>query len=183
MSLMALPTLAAPGLHHNPRTPTRTRSADLASYLYFTLRVSIRAMSKFELFEHTADVGLRVEAGSLEELFVAAARGVYSLIVENPDAIERRHDVTIELAAEDIEGLFVDWLRELIYRFETEHLLLCQFHVQILQDNRRVFAKCGGEPADWNRHMPGNELKAVTYHGLRVQATTAGWEAEVILDI
>ena len=137
----------------------------------------------FELFEHTADVGLRVAADDLDGLFVEAGRAVASLIVENPDAIECRQSATITLSAEDIEGLFVDWLRELIYRFETEHLLLGEFRVHVDASRRELRAECRGEPADWNRHLPDNELKAVTYHHLRVAQTSSGWQAEVIFDI
>ena len=140
-------------------------------------------MNRFEVFEHTADVGLRVHAESLERLFVEAARGVYALIVENPEAIEPRQQVVIELQSENGEGLFVDWLRELIYRFETEHLLLADMRVQLSADHRSLQADCRGEPADWSRHLPDNELKAVTYHGLRVEQSADGWMAEVILDI
>lgn len=140
-------------------------------------------MSAFEVFEHTADVGLRVRAESFERLFVEAARGLFSLVVENPEAIQPLESVGIELEAEDFEGLFVDWLRELIFRFEVGHLLFCEFDVQLSADRRRLQAVCRGEPADWNRHLPDNELKAVTYHGLRVEQTERGWEAEVIFDI
>src|SRR5437867_2847769 len=108
-------------------------------------------MGRFEVFEHTADVGLRIEAKSLEELFVAAARGVFSLVVENTEAIEPRQAVRIEIESEDLLGLFVDWLRELIFRFETEHLLLSHFELQLSEDHRKLRAECRGEPADWTR--------------------------------
>lgn len=137
----------------------------------------------FEVVEHTADVGLRVTAESLEQLFAEAGRAVASLIIENPESIGLGRSVTIELEAEDVEGLFVDWLRELIYRFETEHLLLRDFSIHISDGNRRLRAECRGELADWSRHLPGNELKAVTYHQLRVAHTATGWQAEVIVDI
>lgn len=140
-------------------------------------------MSGFEVFEHTADVGLRVRADSAEQLFIEAARGLFSLVVENPEAIRPLRSISIELQAEDLEGLFVDWLRELIFRFETEHLLLSEFRIELSNDRRRLRADCRGETADWTRHLPDNELKAVTYHGLRVEQTPCGWEAEVIIDI
>ena len=140
-------------------------------------------MCSFEVFEHTADVGLRIQAETLEQLFVEAARGAFSLVLENPEAIEPRQTITIELEAEDMEGLFVDWLRELIYRFETEHLLLGDFRVQLSADSRTLKADCRGETADWSRHLPDNELKAVTYHALRVEQSATGWLAEVIFDI
>ncbi len=140
-------------------------------------------MCAFEVIEHTADVGLRVTASCFEELLVEAARGTFALIVENPEAIRPVQEVTLTVESEDVEGLFVDWLRELIYRFETEQWLLSEFHVEVSPDRRRIVARCRGEPADWSRHLPDNELKAVTYHGLRVEQTADGWEAEVILDI
>ena len=140
-------------------------------------------MSGYEVFEHTADVGLRITSDSLEKLFSEAGRGVASLIIENPEAIEPRQTVRFELESEDLLGLFVDWLRELIYRFETDHLLLSEFRLELSDDLRRLRADCRGEKADWTRHLPDNELKAVTYHGLRVAQTRDGWEAEVIFDI
>jgi SHS2 domain-containing protein len=91
--------------------------------------------------------------------------------------------VRIEIESEDLLGLFVDWLRELIYRFETEHLLLGEFRIEFSNDRRQLRADCRGERADWSRHLPDNELKAVTYHGLKVEQTPDGWEAEVIFDI
>jgi SHS2 domain-containing protein len=102
--------------------------------------------------------------------------------VENPESIRPAQSVEIELEAEDREGLFVDWLRELIYRFETDHLLFSEFDVRLTNGNR-LCATCRGEVADWSRHMPDNELKAVTYHGLRISEVKDGWEAEVIFDI
>lgn len=140
-------------------------------------------MGSFEVIEHTADVGLRVEAAQLDELFATAAQGLFSLIVDNPQAIEPRETVRFELDAEDREGLFVDWLRELIYRFETEQWLFCKFQIELADGDRRMRADCRGERADWSRHQPDNELKAVTYHGLRVAPVPSGWEAEVIFDI
>src|SRR5205085_180309 len=106
-----------------------------------------------------ADVGIRITAATVEQLFSEAGRAVASLIVENADAIELRQTIAIELEAEDVEGLFVDWLRELIYRFETEHLLLREFSIAIAGDRRRLRAECRGERADWSRHLPDNELK------------------------
>lgn len=137
----------------------------------------------FEVFEHTADVGVHVTAPTLGQLFAEAGRAVAALIIENPELIEPRQVVTIELEAEGLEGLLVDWLSELIYRFETGHLLFRDFSVVLNDGSRRLQAECRGEPVDWSRHEPHHELKAVTYHQLRVAETPTGWEADVIFDI
>jgi SHS2 domain-containing protein len=144
--------------------------------------VGVLAMA-FEVLEHTADIGLHVTATTLGQLFADAGRGVASLLIENPDAIQPRQALMIELEAEDLDGLFVDWLRELIYRFETEHLLCREFSVDVSDGTRRLRAECLGEIIDWTRHEGDHELKAVTYHQLRVAKTATGWEANVIFDI
>ena len=95
----------------------------------------------FEVFEHTADIGLHVTAATLAQLFADAGRGVASLIIENFETIELRQTVTIDLEAEHVEGLFVDWLRELIYSFETEHVLCRDFSIHVSDGNRRLRAE------------------------------------------
>jgi SHS2 domain-containing protein len=136
-----------------------------------------------EVFDHTADIGVRVTAASAEQLFAEAGYAIASLVIENPEAIELRQVVTIGLQAEDLQGLFVDWLSELIYRFEAERLLLREFSIHLSDGHRRLHADCRGELVDWSRHHPDHEVKAATYHQLRVAQTPAGWEAAVIFDI
>ena len=137
----------------------------------------------FEVFEHTADIGVHLRSPTVEQLFAEAGRAVAALVLDNPGTIEHRQSVSLEMEAEDIEGLFVDWLSELIYRFEAEHVLFGDFSITVSDDHRQLRAECRGEPVDWNRHAPRYELKAVTYHQLRVAQTPTGWEASVIFDV
>src|SRR5438045_1792089 len=132
----------------------------------------------FELFEHTADLGLRVHASSLEELLSEAARGLLAMFVANPEAVQPVQTKTIVLSAEDNSYLLFDWLTELLYAFEAEKLLFSQFDVQI--SSQQLSATCRGEPMDESRHHMEHEVKAVTYHKLHVEQTAAGWQAEVI---
>jgi SHS2 domain-containing protein len=138
-------------------------------------------MSPYEMFEHTADVGLRVTAGDLNGLFAEAGRGFFWLIVENLDEVRAVQEVTVELEVSDLEALFLDWLSELLFRFETEYIVLKDFEVNI--DGTRLRATARGEPLDTERHEVHLNIKAVTYHGLRVEQTEDGWVAEVIFDI
>jgi len=138
-------------------------------------------MSPYETFEHTADVGLRVQATDLPELFAEAGRGFLSLLVEEVDAVGQEQEIQIAVEAECREDLLLDWLTELLFRFETDHLLLSRFDVKV--GDHRLEARCWGETLDWHRHRLQNEVKAVTYHHLRVEQTDDGWMAEVIFDI
>jgi SHS2 domain-containing protein len=135
----------------------------------------------YELFEHTADLGLRVSADSLEALFVDAARGLLAMLVANPGSVRPMTKKTISMSADEPTYLLFDWLSELLYAFETEKLLLVEFDVRT--DGKKLAATCRGEPMDGSRHRMEHEVKAITYHGLRLEKTTAGWFGELIVDI
>jgi SHS2 domain-containing protein len=135
----------------------------------------------FEFFEHTADVGLRVKATSVNDLFTDAARGLFSLIAPNLNAVRPVSTKRIALTAEDYDYLFFDWLNELLYAFESQHLVLAEFDVQI--QTLSLHAECHGEVWSAERHGVGKEVKAITYHGLKVEQHGGQWSAEVIVDI
>lgn len=135
----------------------------------------------FELFEHTADLGLRLRAATLEELLVEAGRGLLAMLVANPEAVQPVQTRAIELAAEEPAYLLFDWLSELLFAFESEKLLHSEFDVRLVSG--KLLATCRGEPMDAARHQMEHEVKAITYHGLRVEQTAGGWQAEVIVDI
>jgi SHS2 domain-containing protein len=135
----------------------------------------------YETFDHTADLGLRIWATDLNTLFAEAARALFSTLVENPDAVAPNQRLDVTIAGTDREYLLFDWLKELLYRFEVEHLLLTRFWVNVGADGLQGSA--WGEPFDPERHELAHEVKAITYHGLRVEQTPDGWLAEVIVDI
>ncbi len=135
----------------------------------------------FETFDHTADLGLRIRSADLNTLFAEAAQALFSVIVDDLASVrpDRRFDVT--LPADEREYLLFDWLRALLYQFDTEHLLFSRFEVKVSDDG--LTGHAWGEPIDWDRHTLGNEVKAITYHELKVEQTPADWLAELIVDI
>jgi SHS2 domain-containing protein len=136
----------------------------------------------YELFEHTADVGLHITAPSFEELLVEAARGLFSLIVEDADDVGASQRVEMSIPAASPPYLLFDWLNELLYIFETKRLVLAEFRVQV-DDDGSLTGEARGESIDESRHRLDHEVKAITYHGLKVEQTPTGWEARVIVDI
>jgi SHS2 domain-containing protein len=135
----------------------------------------------FETFEHTADLGLRIRAADLDTLFNEAAQALFSVIVEVPSEVEPQQRLDVSLPADEREYLLFDWLRRLLYRFDSEHLLFSHFEVKV--SGAGLTGTAWGEPFDPARHALAHEVKAITYHGLRVEQTADGWLAEVIVDI
>jgi SHS2 domain-containing protein len=135
----------------------------------------------YETFDHTADLGLRVQAADLNTLFAEAGLALLSALVEDPTAVRAERRLDVELPADDVEYLLFDWLKALLYRFDTEKLLCSRFDVEV--GERGLKAAAWGEPFDPARHELAHEVKAITYHDLKVERTPDGWRAEVIVDI
>ena len=133
------------------------------------------------MFDHTADLGLRVTADDLPGLFSEAARGLSAVLLDAPDrlAVDRQLRFIVEGTAED--HLLLDLLNELLFRFETTGFIGREFSVERTSEGLRVQAT--GELVDPDRHRFAHEVKAVTYHGLRVDEHPHGWSAELIVDI
>jgi SHS2 domain-containing protein len=135
----------------------------------------------YETFEHTADVGLRARAADLHTLFEEAARALFSVMSGDLDAVTPREEVAISLEPDEPDALLRSWLAELLYAFHVHKLLFADFSVTIGETGLRGTAR--GEPLDPERHKADVEVKAVTWHGLKVERTADGWLAEVIVDI
>src|SRR2546426_12040648 len=87
-----------------------------------------------ETFAPTADLGLRVRAATLDALFVEAAEALFSVLVEDLRTIKPVTRIEVEISETDRELLLFDWLKELLYRFDAEHLLFSRFEVKVRAD-------------------------------------------------
>lgn len=140
-------------------------------------------MGTVTTFDHTADVGLRIQGQDLNDLFRTAAEGMFDYIVVNRDEVRTTESESLSLQAETTADLLVEWLGELIFRSETTHRLYRTFDVRVGASGTSLQATISGEGIDTERHVLDHEVKAVTRHGLSVSQIADGWSAEVILDI
>jgi SHS2 domain-containing protein len=135
----------------------------------------------YEVFEHTADLGLRMRAASLDELFAEAGRALFSVIVANFDAVRPVQELELNIEGGRRDDLLFDWLAELLYTFDTRRVLFCDFRIRVQEEGLQATAR--GETFDPDRHDLDMEVKAITYHGLKVEQDGDGWLAEVIVDL
>ncbi|WP_376795985.1 archease [Thermogemmatispora sp.] len=137
----------------------------------------------FEVFEHTADVGLQVYGRTLPELFVHAAEGMESLMVPL-EQVEPRISREVVVEGDDLVSLLIAWLSRLIFLFDTEFLLFRQFEINdFSQTQLKMKARASGEPYDEQRHELSSAIKAVTRHQAEVVPTAGGYRARIIFDI
>jgi SHS2 domain-containing protein len=136
----------------------------------------------YQFFEHTADLGIRVVAPDLNTLFADAGVALFAILLDDITTVQPRSAHTFSLTGQDRELLLFDWLRALLLTFDEQHLVLGRFEVRL--EDQRLQATAWGEPFDPQRHLPGREVKAITYHGLKLEQQADGsWLAEVIVDI
>ena len=130
----------------------------------------------FQELEHTADRALQVFGHDLKELFVNAARGMFSLIADL-DTITPTRAHRVELQAPDLEMLLVDWLNELLFMHETNGEIYVQFDIEHLSPTE-LRATVRGESAPATKAF----IKAATFHNLRIARTEEGYTTVVVFD-
>jgi len=124
---------------------------------------------RFEVFEHTADVGIKAHGNNLKELLENAAFGMFSLIADL-NKVKSVGEFKVVLKSDDKEQLLVDWLSELLYLHEVYNALLKDFEIEIREGKDAIELKgiVKGEEIDEKRHHLKAMVKAVTYHMLEI---------------
>lgn len=135
---------------------------------------------RFEVIDHTADVGIAAYGEDLKEAFANAAYALFSMMLDLDsvgDALCRQ----VEVTADDRSDLLVAWLNELIYVFEVDNMLFKRFDIGELNETR-LRARCYGEKIDPERHKIKVGFKAATYHMLKIDEGD-GFRIQVLFDI
>jgi len=141
---------------------------------------TVNAMKRelpFREVEHTADRAFLVRGVDLKELFVRAAQALFSLEGANPElppSISRH----VEVTGVDHEVLLVNWLNELLYRQEAHGEAYVRFDIHALSQ-QKLRATIYGVPNASTRRV----IKAVTFHGLKLERPADRWEAVVVVDV
>jgi SHS2 domain-containing protein len=135
----------------------------------------------FEIFDHTADIGIIAYGADIKQVFSNAALALFSLITE-PESVEQTLYRDFEISSEDRETLLVEWLNELIYLFDAEQLVFSRFDIKDLTENQ-LQATCYGEYFKPGKHKAKMGIKAATYHMLKLEKDNDGYKARIIFDI
>ena len=136
---------------------------------------------RYELIEHTADIGIKAYGKDLKELFANAAGGMFEILADLKN-VRIKESLKIELKAPNVEELFLSWLSELLYQYNSKKIIFKEFLIDKLTENL-LSAEAKGEKLDLRWHRLKAEIKAVTYHELRVEKIKNHWQGRMIFDI
>lgn len=138
-----------------------------------------------EWLDHTADIGFRIQHATLAGAFAEAGHALFSLMVDvssvRPMVVHH-----VDLSAETVELLLVEWLSELLARKDIDGLVFSRFQVDVRGEEATRFRCTGrawGEPIDRTVHELRTEVKGISYLGLTVRPCKKGWRLQTVVDV
>ncbi len=138
-------------------------------------------MKNYRVFDHTADLGIDVFGETQADLFKHAALALFDLMVDAA-CMQTMQCREMVIEGADRTDLFVNFLREILYLFNGEGLVLTVCRVGQINDQKLTAEiRCGRYDA--RKHRVKKEIKAVTYHQAAVRETAQGWQGRVIFDV
>lgn len=135
----------------------------------------------FEVFEHTADIGVRVFGRDLAELLRNAALALMTLITDR-ESVRPVEEVVFEAEAETGEELLIKMLSEILYIHQVRKMVFCEAEIE-LTNGYRLKGSLKGEKIDPGRHELLLDIKAATYHNLKIKRVNDRFMAEIVFDI
>jgi SHS2 domain-containing protein len=137
-------------------------------------------MGSYRLIEHTADMGLEASGESRAELYLQAALALREILATTGGSpLEERE---VEVKGGDAAELMVKWLNEILFLLETKGFFPVFFRIEEVTAEM-LRARVIGEPFDPDRHSVEREVKAATYHQLRVEQSDGVWHARIFVDL
>jgi SHS2 domain-containing protein len=140
-------------------------------------------MDRYRILPHTADGKFQAFGRTLEEAFGNAALATASLMWDW-STIEPKVHHFIHVSGIDREQLLVKFLGEVIYLFETKRFLLGKvdgLRIRPQFEGLSLEAVLGGETL-LPRHELTGDVKAVTYHDLKIEERD-GFTVQVVVDM
>jgi SHS2 domain-containing protein len=126
-------------------------------------------------------MGVRVFGENLSALFQHGAEAFFHIITD-PKTIREKESRKVYVQAKGREELFVSWLNEFVYLFDTNGYLFGRFEILDLDDHF-IQAIVYGETYEEGWHPIYHTIKGATYHQLQIDQVKGGWEAQVIFDL
>jgi len=138
-------------------------------------------VKKYKLINHTADFGIQVFGSNPKALFTNAAYALSDLLTDI-NFLNGQNEKKIAVTGSDWPDLMVNWLRELLYLWNGNEILVKGVDIHSISE-KRLSSTVFYEPYDSDRHIIKMDIKAVTYHQIQVAPTPQGWEARIIFDV
>ncbi len=139
----------------------------------------------YRFLEHTTDALVEAWGPTLETAFVSAAKGLFETMI-NTEKVEPKTEEHVNTSGHDELELLYNWLEELLLRFEIRTMVYSQFHIDPItrpSSLLELHARAKGEKYDSAKHEPRTEIKAVTYHQMKIERERGQVHVRFLLDL
>lgn len=142
-------------------------------------------MERFRFLEHTSDIYAEAYGRDLEEALENIALAMFETMTDT-SKIRPKTSIPLTVGEPDLESLIYSWLEQLLLKFEIEGWLFSEFKVEkIIRDKAglKLNAQARGEPFNPDVHPSKVEIKAVTYHLMKILQEGEKATIRVLFDI
>lgn len=146
-------------------------------------------MKDFELIPHTADIKIRVYGKDLQQLFTHALTAMFTIMRPNTRQCTYKSDRlvcdalpihrTATISSPDTESLLVDFLSYALYLSDVHNEAYLNMQVSNM-NNTSINAVLMGIAVDG---FEQSEVKAVTYHDLKIVMKDGLLQTDIVFDI
>ncbi|OYT39443.1 MAG: archease [Desulfurococcales archaeon ex4484_58] len=143
----------------------------------------------FDYLEHTADLYIVAYGDNILDLYRNAGIALFESMTNTKD-VDRVIEKRVVAEGFDLENLLYRWLEELLIIYYSENIMCSEIETSSLEIKRvngelnyRLEGICRGEEFNPEKHEPRVEIKAVTYHLMRIVREDSEWRAYFVLDI
>lgn len=136
-------------------------------------------MKNYRILPHTTDIRLEIYGQSLKELFLNSSSGLAELLgIKLGQSAGRKR--IIRLKAHDAESLLVNWLNEILYIVQTRHFRPAWVAITHC-DGKKLEGTLTGKYSKGEILL--REIKAATYHNLKIRKKGKLFKTEVLFDL
>jgi SHS2 domain-containing protein len=121
----------------------------------------------YRLIDHTADIAIEVTADDLMSLFLNCGYALFDILYET-SGVRSQKSYKIKAKGSTKEELLINFLRELFFKIEIYNVILKEIHIEELTKDE-IVATAFGEEYKEDRHKLKKEIKAVTYHNVKIE--------------
>ena len=103
-------------------------------------------------------------------------------IIVRCTALDRAKPIKLSVAGKDLPDLMVRWLGEILYLFEGERKIVSDISIDYISPSKlcSTLATVSYKP---NLHEILCEIKAVTYHQIKVTQNSNNCNARIVFDL
>lgn len=138
-------------------------------------------MERYEEIPHTADLAARIFGKNIPELFENAAFAMFDMMADIKGQAPSGKCQVVKVKATDTEGLLIAWLNELLYLSYEKKIFFRDFKITSLKNNELM-----GEASALvfsGREDRKAEIKAATYHDVKIEKAGGRYEVTVVFDV